>query len=60
LVKESDAGVDADSEADGVSEVLSVASDDLSLDPQAVRAKLRMAVPAISFVHVAVLDRFTG
>jgi hypothetical protein len=49
---------EADSEADGLS-VFSVAFGELSSEPQAVRAKLRTAAPAISFVHEAVLDRFT-
>jgi hypothetical protein len=47
-----------DSDADGLSEPSSAASG--SSEPQAVKARLRTAVPAISRAHVAGLDRFTG
>ena len=48
-----------DSEADGLSESFSDA-DESSPEPQAVKARLRTAVPAINLAHVADLDRFTG
>jgi len=48
---------ESEDELDG--DVLSDALFELS-DPQAVRAMLRTAVPAINLPQVAVLDRFTG
>ena len=50
----------AELEAEGVLELLSLAFDELSEEPQAERARPRTAVPAITLVHVAVVDRFTG
>jgi hypothetical protein len=59
LVNVSSAGGDVDSEVEGDDVVdVSVAAGLLS-EPQAANERVRMAVLAISFTQVEVLDRFT-
>ena len=54
------AGADSEAVAEGVSLGLRLGSPSAESSPQAVRARLRTAVPAISRTQVAVLVRFTG